>query len=127
MDTLIFLAITIAAILSIGSGLTTEYAIALIGLYYLYLGLRAFLNKPNWSLRRSIEFTERKYIIADRKKYLRLEGTFNLLIGTAFILNSFLVNLSEDIPNVQILIIVIVLATVLYYFLLNKLFERKTH
>lgn len=127
MDTLIFLVIIISPILCVGFTFAAEHLLALIGCYYLYLSIRAFLNKPNWSLKRSIKFTERKYIIDDRKKYLKLEGAYNLLTGVLFISNTFIVKFYEDILCLKIMIVVLAISVFLYYFLLNKLLERKSY
>jgi hypothetical protein len=125
MDIITILVLIISGILILVLKLDSNYLLTLPGFYYIYIGICAFLNKPNWNLKRSIKYTEKKYIIDNRKKYLRLEGIFHLITG--FLLVFYPYSAKYFAVGTYFIFVIVILSILLlfYYICLRMILERK--
>lgn len=125
MDIITILVLIISGILILVLKLDSNYLLTLPGFYYIYVSICAFLNKPNWNLKRSIKYTEKKYIIDNRKKYLRLEGIFHLITG--FLLVFYPYSSKYFAVGTYFIFVIVILSILLlfYYICLRMILERK--
>lgn len=125
MDIITILVLIISGILILVLKLDSNYLLTLPGFYYIYVSICAFLNKPNWNLKRSIKYTEKKYIIDNRKKYLRLEGIFHLITG--FLLVFYPYSAKYFAVGTYFIFVIVILSILLlfYYICLRMILERK--
>lgn len=125
MDIITILVLIISGILILVLKLDSNYILTLPGFYYIYISICAFLNKPNWNLKRSIKYTERKYVIDNRKKYLRLEGLFHLITGSLLVFYPYSSKYFTEGTYFIFVVVILSLSLLIYYIYLRIILKRR--